>query len=224
MSEFSKSSRNKVVRGPKRGSYDQQTIFDILDNHFICHLAYVHDEVAITIPTGYGREGNSIYLHGALSNRMLGGLLRQDKVSLTVTHLDGLVLARSVFHHSFNYRSAVVFGKAKVIDHPDDKMHALKVITENIIPGRWEEARIPNEIELKRTLVVSVEIEEASAKIRAEGVNDEPEDHELDVWAGVLPLQLITRPPVAESDLNEGIKVSKSVLDYRLPPVNSVWN
>lgn len=216
MESYNKSSHNKVVRGAKRADYDTGTINQIIDSHFLCHVSYVYEGTAISIPTGYGREGATIYLHGAMSNRMLKSLLAQEKISMTITHMDGLVLARSVFHHSFNYRSVVIFGKPRLIEDRDKKDDALRIITENIIPGRWEEARVPNEVELKRTLVIAVDIEEASAKVRAEGVNDEPEDLDLDVWAGVLPLKVVKGAPVPEPDLKLGTMVSSSVTNYDL--------
>lgn len=216
MEAYDKSDMNKVVRGAKRAAYDKDVVNDIIDGHLLCHVAYVHEGVAIAIPTGYGRVGNTLYLHGAMSNRMLKSLLAQEKISMTITHLDGLVLARSVFHHSFNYRSVVIFGKPRLIEHSEDKNEALRIITENIIPGRWGEARVPNEVELKRTLVIAVDIEEASAKVRAEGVNDEPEDHELDVWAGVLPLKTVTQAPVPEPDLKPGVPISPSIANYTI--------
>lgn len=216
MESYGTSKLNKVVRGAKRASYEKAEINAIIDAHFLCHLAYVYEGAAITMPTGYGRMGNTIYLHGAMSNRMLRSLLEQEKVSLTITHLDGLVLARSVFHHSFNYRSVVIFGQPRLIEDQTEKNEALRVITENIIPGRWEEARVPNEVELKRTMVLAVDILEASAKVRAEGVNDEPEDHELDVWAGVLPLKMITDAPVPEHDLKQAIDLAPSVANYKI--------
>ncbi|MBV6644836.1 MAG: pyridoxamine 5'-phosphate oxidase family protein [Cyclobacteriaceae bacterium] len=209
-----KNPVSKVVRGSKRAVYTKDEVYQIIDAHSICHIPYLHEGIAITIPTGYGRLADTLYLHGAISNRMLNGLLDQAKVSATITHLDGLVLARSVFHHSFNYRSAVVFGTARLVDDPEEKMEALKVITENIIPGRWEEARLPNPVEMKRTLVLAIDIEEVSAKVRAEGVNDDEEDLTLTVWAGVLPLKLIKQTPIPEPNLAPGTEMSKAVLAY----------
>lgn len=216
MESYDKSDYNKVVRGPARAKYDVATVYEIIDSHFLCHVAYVYEGTAIAIPTGYGRVGETIYLHGAMGNRMLKSLLAQEKVSLTITHMDGLVLARSVFHHSFNYRSVVVFGSPRLIEDGAEKDEALRIITENIIPGRWEEARVPNEVELKRTRVIAVDIEDASAKIRAEGVNDEPEDFDLDVWAGVIPLKVVKGTPLPEPDLKHGVEVSPSVLNYHI--------
>ena len=211
MENTSITSLNKVVRGPKRATYDKQTAYDIIDSHMICHMSYVYDGYPITIPTGYGRKGDKLYLHGSLKNRMLLGALEAGKVSVTITHLDGLVLARSVFHHSVNYRSAVIFGQASLVEDPVEKMEALEIITENFIKGRWEEARQPNEKEFKATLVIAVSIDQYSAKVRAEGVNDEVADLDLDVWAGVVPMSTHYGAPQPESDLRPGISLPASV-------------
>ncbi len=214
METFKKTASNKVTRGPKRANYDKETVYQIVDSHMICHVAYLFENTAITIPTGYGRKGETLYLHGSLKNRMMAGIKDQDQVSITITHLDGVVLARSVFHHSVNYRSAVLFGKPRVVDAPEEKMEALRLITENFVPGRWDEARQPNEKEFNGTLVIAVAIEEASAKIRAEGVNDEPADLNLDVWAGVIPLKTISGTPIQEDDQDPAIETPDHVLHF----------
>ena len=214
MSEFEKSSLNKVVRGPNRAVYDRQAVFDIVDSHFLCHLAYVYDDTPIVIPTAYGRKGHTFFVHGSTKNRMINSLLNNERVSLTVTHMDGIVLARSVFHHSFNYRSAVIFGKPHLVTDWDEKMEALELITENIIAGRWAEARIPNEKEMKGTAVMAIEMTDASAKIRAEGANDEAADMDLDVWAGVLPLKTIWEEPVRNADCKPGLDTPGSVTNF----------
>lgn len=211
MTEIKKSDLNKVVRGPKRATYNKEEIYQIVDNHVIAHLAYVHEGVAITIPTGYGRLNDTIYIHGSIKNRMVLSLLECEKVSATITHLDGLVLARSVFHHSVNYRSAVIFGTPRLVEEQEEKMKALELITENFIEGRWNEARQPNEKEFNGTLVVALDITEASAKIRAEGVNDEKADLALDIWAGVVPIKTSYDKPLPESDLKPGTEIPKSV-------------
>ncbi len=200
MSEFEKKPLNKVVRGPKRATYDQDQVYQIVDDHVICHVAYDYEGTPITIPTGYGRKADTIYLHGSLKNRMILGISKAERVSITITHLDGLVLARSVFHHSVNYRSAILFGRPRLVEDPTEKMEALELITENFLEGRWKEARHPNKKEFDGTLVIAVEVEDASAKIRAEGVNDEKEDLSLDVWAGVVPLNTVPGMPLTESD------------------------
>lgn len=215
MSEFSKSSLNKVVRGPKRAHYDKALINEILDSHFLCHVPYVHENTSIVIPTAYGRKGETLFIHGSIKNRMLLSLLDQEKVSLTVTHLDGLVLARSVFHHSVNYRSVVVFGTPRLVNDCDEKMEALEIITENIIAGRWAEARIPNEKELNGTLVIAIEITEASAKVREFEAMDEVADQDLDVWAGVLELEVNAGRIVKNQDCKEGIETPDSVKNFK---------
>ncbi len=214
MSTYDKTHMNQVKRGPKRAIYDQSEIYGIIDSHMICHVGYVHEGTPITIPTGYGRIGNTLYLHGSMKNRMLLGIAKLEQASVTITHLDGLVLARSVFHHSVNYRSAIIFGKPKLVTARDEKMKALEVITENFISGRWNEARHPNEKEFEATLVIAIPIDSASAKVRAEGVSDEKADLDLNIWAGVVPLEMIARDPISESDLKTGIAVPDSVKKF----------
>ena len=214
MTEFAKTPLNKIIRGPKRAYYDKKLVYEILDSHFICYVPYIHGNTSIVIPTGYGRKGDQILIHGSNKNRMLLSLLDQELASLTVSHMDGLVLARSVFHHSVNYRSVTVFGKAHIIDGRDEKMEALEIITESIIPGRWDEARLPNEKELNGTLVVAIDIEEASAKVRDEGAKDEVSDHDLDVWAGVLELETNPGRIVKNDDCKPGLKTPDSVKNF----------
>lgn len=213
--DFKRTPTNKVVRSPKRGHYDRKTLFEILDAHFLCHASYIFQNTALTIPTAYGRKGNTVFLHGAKKNRSLTSMLEAENVSVTVTHIDGLVLARSVFHHSMNYRSAVIFGKARVLTDDQEKMEALEIITENIVPGRWNEARLPNEKEMKATIVIAIDIEEASSKIRVGDPSDEPEDYSLNVWAGVIPLELNEKKFVPDPAMDESIDIPDSVLKYK---------
>ena len=215
MSEFSKSTYNKVIRGSKRALYDKALVYEILDSHFLCHVPYVHENAAIVIPTAYGRKEDRLFIHGSMKNRMMLSLLEQEKVSLSVTHLDGLVLARSVFHHSVNYRSVVVFGSPVLIEDPAEKMEALEIITENIIAGRWAEAREPNEKELNSTLVIGIDIIEASAKVREEGAVDEAFDLDLDVWAGVLEMEVHPGRAVKNEDCKAGLDTPASVLNFK---------
>lgn len=215
MKTFEKKPINKIVRGSKRARYDQEQVYKILDSHFICHIPYVFEGTSIVIPTAYGRKEDSILIHGSLKNRMMLALLEQEKVSLNVTHLDGLVLARSVFHHSVNYRSVNVFGKARLIEADDEKMEALEIITENIISGRWDEARIPNQKELDATLVMAIEIEDASAKVREVEAADEAADMDLDIWAGVLELEVQPGKLVANSDNKPGLAEPESAKNFR---------
>ena len=214
MNTYKITERNKVKRVPKRGNYDRETVYDILDAAFVCHVGFVIDGQPFVIPTAYGRDGDIVYIHGATKSRMLVNLEKGIPVCLTVTHLDGIVVARSTFHSSVNYRSAVIFGQAKPV-RDDLKNHALKVITNNIIDGRWEEARPPYEKELKGTSVLGIEIESASAKIRIGGPNDEKEDYDLDIWAGIIPLQMIAGKPVADELLRQGLPIPPSAKNYR---------
>lgn len=205
------SSRNKVKRVPKRGHYDEQTIHEVLDAGFVCHVGFVVKGQPFVIPTAYGREGNKIYIHGATKSRMMMAANEGIPVCITVTHVDGIVLARSAFHHSMNYRSVVVFGKAVEVSE-EKKEHALFVISEQILKGRWDESRLPNEKELKATMVLAVEIEEASAKIRTGPPSDDKADYDLPIWAGVIPIEQTFLKPMADPALTKGIPVAKSVL------------
>ncbi|TAK33747.1 MAG: pyridoxamine 5'-phosphate oxidase family protein [Saprospiraceae bacterium] len=210
MESFSKNNRNKVKRLPKRGHYDKATIYGILDAGFICHAGFVVGGQPFVIPTAYGRVDDHIYLHGSSKSRMLNSMDEGIPVCLTVTHVDGLVLARSAFHHSMNYRSAVVFGTAQEV-HGEEKEQALFVISENILKGRWDEVRSPNPKELKATSVLRMSIEDASAKIRTGPPGDEPEDYALPVWAGVVPLTQQHGPPEPDPLLRDGIPLAKSL-------------
>ncbi|WP_103068417.1 pyridoxamine 5'-phosphate oxidase family protein [Aquimarina sediminis] len=214
MGEYSISELNKVVRGPKRATYDTSTIHEILDDAFLCHVGYVYKGQAIVIPTAYGRIEDKIYIHGSLKNRMMLGLLETGEASLSVTHLDGLVLARSAFHHSANYRSVNVFGVVKKVEDPKEKMDALACILNHMIPGHWDNVRQPNKKEFNATLVLEISIETASAKVRVEGVVDEPGDYNSSIWAGVVPIKQVAYDAVSDKDLQSDIDVPKAVLDY----------
>lgn len=202
--------RNKVKRVPERGYYDKSTVFEILDTGKICHASFVVDNQPFVIPTIYGRDGDCLYLHGATTSRLIKQLETGVQMSLAVTHLDGLVLARSAFHHSMNYRSVVVFGTAKLVAD-GKKLHALKVISEHLIPGRWEESRQPNAKELKATSVLEIKIDQASAKIRTGGPKDDKEDYDLDIWAGVVPMQTTYQAIIPDIELKKDISIPKSV-------------
>ena len=215
MSHFPKSSRNTLRRSPQRGHYDRTTIYPILDAGFLCHVGFTIGEQPYVLPNAYGREEDTLYLHGALGNRMLNQLERGLPVCITVTHTDGIVLARSVFHHSFNYRSVVLFGTARLVAEAD-KEHALHVVTEQILKGRWDEARTPTAQELKVTKVLAVTIEEASAKVRTGPPKDEEADYALPVWAGVLPLQTVAGEPVPDPTTETELAVPESLRQYEL--------
>ena len=214
METFPKTNLNKVRRVPQRGHYDKETIYAIVDNALICHVGLVENGRPFVIPTIHARQDDNILLHGATTSRMLKHIASGNDICITVTHLDGLVLARSVFHHSMNYRSAVLFGKGHLIEDPNAKMEALKVFTEKLIPGRWDDARIPNANEAKATHIVSIPIESASAKIRTGGPGDDDEDYALDIWAGVLPMHTTFGELTADDRLKAGVAVPDYLVDY----------
>lgn len=217
MERFEPTERTTLKRLPKRGSYERETVYGILDEGFLCHVGFVVEGRPFVIPTGYGRDGDQLYIHGSAASRMLRTLREGVDVCVTVTLIDGLVLARSSFHHSMNYRSVVIFGRAQVLSDEALKMRALKSFTDHVMRGRWEEAREPNSSELRATLVLSLPLEEASAKIRTGPPVDDEEDYGLPVWAGVLPLGLTWGPPMPDPRLEEGMSVPQYVLDYGRP-------
>lgn len=208
--EYPTDNRNKVKRLPGRGHYDQQTIFKILDDAFLCHVGFEVDGQPYVIPTAFGRDGEAIYLHGSSKSRMIQHLATGAPLCLTVTHLDGLVLARSAIHHSMNYRSAVIFGTATRVEGAE-KLHALEVISEQILKGRWAEVRQPNHIELKATGVLKINIEQASAKIRTGPPGDEAEDYALPIWAGVVPAERNWKAPLPDPAMEQPLEVPESV-------------
>jgi nitroimidazol reductase NimA-like FMN-containing flavoprotein (pyridoxamine 5'-phosphate oxidase superfamily) len=195
MSEFQPTERTQVKRLPKRGRYDAETVYQILDKGFVCHVGFSVDGQPYVIPTNYGRSGDTLYLHGSAASRMLKTLSAGVPVCVTVTHVDGLVLARSAFHHSVNYRSVVILGTARLVDDPVEKMEALRLFTEHVMKGRWDDVRQPTEQELKATTVLALPLEEVSAKVRTGGPLDDEADYALPVWAGVLPLEIVARSP-----------------------------
>jgi nitroimidazol reductase NimA-like FMN-containing flavoprotein (pyridoxamine 5'-phosphate oxidase superfamily) len=208
--------RTTVRRLPPRGRYDRETIAAILDEGLVCHVGFVVEGQPFVIPTLYARDGDRLYVHGSAVSRMLNTLAGGVPVCVTVTVLDGLVLARSVFNHSMNYRSVVVLGTATVVQGKD-KVAALETIAEHVAPGRWREARGPSGNELKATLVLSLPLDESSAKVRTGPPEDEDEDYGLPHWAGVLPLALSAGSPVADPRLPPGIPVPPSVQNWRRP-------
>ena len=205
------TERSRVKRLPKRGAYDAETIHGILDAAFLAHVGFVVNGQPFVIPTLYGRKEDRLFLHGSAASRMLRELDKGIQVCVTVTLVDALVLARSAFHHSMNYRSVVAFGQAKRIDDAEQKNEALRVISEHIIAGRWDEVRQPTAQELKATAVLEVAIEEASAKMRTGFPIDDEEDYSLPVWAGILPLPVVPQAPIADPQLVAGIGLAESV-------------
>lgn len=206
-----KTERTKVRRRADRGTYDRETICRILDRDFICQIGFTHEGYPVVIPTIYGREENLLYFHGANASRMLKTMEQGLPISLNVTLTNGLVLARSAFHHSLNYESVTLFGTARVVSDSERKLRALKVISDQVLKHRWEEVRQPSEKELNATLVLELEITEGSAKIRAEGVGDDKADYELDIWAGVVPILRSYGDPIPDDKLRPGIEIPPSV-------------
>lgn len=207
------TSRTQVRRLPERGSYDRESLNAVLDEGFLCHLGFAVDGQPFVIPTSYGRDGEKLYIHGSAASRMLRHLAQGHPMCATVTLLDGLVLARSGFHHSMNYRSAVVFGSGMLVQDTEEKMRALEVISEHIVPGRWAEVRGPSAAEMKATAVIRLEVEDFSVKVRSGPPKDEPEDYALPVWAGVLPLKLAPGEPVGDKGVSA--EVPGYVRNYR---------
>lgn len=210
-----KTDRSKVKRIPKRGAYDTETIYGILDKEFICQIGFVHRDHPVVIPTIYGRKDDALYFHGAGVSRMLQSLEDGVNMSLNVTRTNALVLARSAFHHSLNYESVTLFGKAELVSDRAEKIEALHVISDQILKDRWEEVRGPNEKEMNATKVLKFSISEGSAKIRNEGVGDDKVDYELDIWAGLVPIERTYGIPVSDPLLKKGIPVSQSVLNLK---------
>lgn len=213
---FEFNSKTKLKRVPKRAVLDKKEIYSILDSAFICQVAFIHETYPVVIPTLFGREDNYLYIHGSAMSRMLIDLEKGIDVSINVCLVDGLVLARSAFHHSMNYRSVVIFGKAKLILDKNKKINALNIISDNVIKDRWEEVREPNEKELKGTKVLKIELNEVSAKVRTGPPIDENVDYKLDIWAGILPFKTITLEPEPDPKLKKGLEIPGSVLNYSI--------
>jgi nitroimidazol reductase NimA-like FMN-containing flavoprotein (pyridoxamine 5'-phosphate oxidase superfamily) len=207
-------NRTRVVREPDRAVYDREAVYRILDEGFLCHVGFSVDGQPFVIPTSYGRKDSELYIHGSAASRMLRQMKEGVPVCVTVTLLDGLVLARSVFNHSMNYRSVVILGKATLVEDAEEKLAALRVLSEHILPGRWEDARQPNERELKATSVLRVPIEEFSAKVRTGPPIDDPEDYSFATWAGVIPVQTVAATPVRDPQLDPACEVPEYLREY----------
>jgi hypothetical protein len=214
MTDFTRTDRNRIKRLPKRGYYDRKTIYRILDEALICHVGFIENKQPYVIPINFARVGDSLILHGAKASRLLKHIEAGHPVCVEATIVDGLVLARSVFHHSLNYRSVLVFGKGHLIEDEQEKLSALHAVTEHLIPGRWQEARLPNRKELNGTSVVSIKIEDASAKVRVGPPVDEEEDYVLPVWAGILPLQEMPLPAMQDELQSEKISLPEYIAEY----------
>lgn len=211
------TQRTTLKRLPKRGSYERAAMYRVLDEALICHVGFVGEGAPVVIPTAYGRDGDTLLLHGSAAGRMLRTVAGGVDVCVTVTLVDGLVLARSAFHHSINYRSVVIFGRARVIDDAEEKLAALLAFTDHIVPGRWDQVRPPNAQELKRTLVLALDLDEASVKTRTGPPVDDEDDYALAVWAGELPLRVVPQALVADPRLVAGVEPLENVTAYRRP-------
>jgi nitroimidazol reductase NimA-like FMN-containing flavoprotein (pyridoxamine 5'-phosphate oxidase superfamily) len=209
------TSRTKIRRLPKRGTYERDAIDSILDEALVCHLGLIRDGYPVVVPTLHARAGDHVFVHGSAASATLRALAGGVEACLTATLVDGLVLARSAFHHSVNYRSVVIFGRAELVRSDEEKREALAAFTEKLVPGRWGDARLPSSKELKATSVLLLPIGEASAKVRTGPPVDEAPDHELDVWAGIIPLELRRLPPEPDTGLRPGIE---------LPPYLAHWS
>ena len=204
---YTPTPRTRLVREADRAVYDREAAYRILDEGFLCHVGFVVDGQPFVIPTSYGRKEDSLYIHGSAASRMLRHMKNEVAVCVTVTLLDGLVLARSIFNHSMNYRSVVVLGKALLVEDPEEKLEALRLLSEHIIPGRWADVRQPNERELKATSVLRLPIKEFSAKVRKGPPIDDEEDYSFPTWAGVIPLEVIAGEPIADRRVEAGREV-----------------
>jgi nitroimidazol reductase NimA-like FMN-containing flavoprotein (pyridoxamine 5'-phosphate oxidase superfamily) len=205
------TERVRVKRLPERGVYDRDTIDAILDEGRICHLGFVHDGQPLVIPTIHARDGDRVYVHGSTASRTLRTLRGGLPACITVTILDGLVVARSVFEHSMNYRSVIVLGTAQAVEDSDEKLAGLRAISEHVLPGRWKEARLPNPAELKQTLLLALPLDEASAKVRTGPPEDQEEDYDLPIWAGEVPLRLTWLPSRPDPRLRPDVEIPPSV-------------
>jgi nitroimidazol reductase NimA-like FMN-containing flavoprotein (pyridoxamine 5'-phosphate oxidase superfamily) len=206
MEKFAITEKTEITRLPKRGVYEKETLYQILDEALFCTLAYVRDGQPFQIPTGFVRIDDKIYVHGSVGSFYLRELRdKKHPVCISVTLIDGLVLARSAFHHSVNYRSVVVFGEPKLVSDSNELYKALELFTEKMCPGRWADVRKPTDGEWKNTMVLSFEIREASAKVRTGPPKDDEEDYGMNVWAGVVPLKIRHLEPVADPELKSGV-------------------
>ena len=212
---FPQTDRTKLKRLPKRGHFDRETVNAILDEGFICHVGFTVEGQPFVIPTGYARAGDKLYIHGSQASRMLRTLSGGLAACVTVTIVDGLVLARSAFHHSMNYRSVLILGRATLVDDPDEKMTALVALSEHIVKGRWADVREPTEQEMIQTTVLCLPIEEASAKIRTGPPLDDEEDYALPIWAGIVPLKLVAGEPINDPRLPDGIDAPGYATNYK---------
>ncbi|KAB2347268.1 pyridoxamine 5'-phosphate oxidase family protein [Actinomadura rudentiformis] len=213
---LSSTDRTRLGRLSERGLTDRASLYEVLDGGLICHLGVVVNGSPRVIPTGYGRDGDTLYIHGSTGARsLIAG--RDQEICVTITHLDGLVLARSMFHHSMNYRSAIIYGTPRPVTDPDEKLAALRAVSEQLAPGQWDVVRQPTRKELAATTVLALSLEEASVKVRNAPPSDDDEDYALDVWAGVVPVHQVFGTPIPDPNLRPGIPVPPHVTDRPNP-------
>jgi len=212
--EYKKTEKNTIRRGAKKASYDKDEIYAILDSSEICNIAFNINDLPQVQPINFGRNGNNIYIHGSLKNRMTNVLIEFGTVCLSVFHLDSMKLSKSAFHHSVNFRSVVIIGKVKELKTRKEKLLGLKAIINHFVPNRWGNCRIPNDKELKATKVLEIEIETASAKIANSTVSDNKEDENLDFWAGQIPIKTICEFPISNNDLKEKIEIPQHIMEF----------
>lgn len=214
---YEQTERTKVRRAPERGRYDRTFVHQVLDEALICHVGFALDGQPFVIPTIHARVGETLYLHGSVGSRMMKVAGAGEPLCVTVTIVDALVLARSAFHHSMNYRSAVILGAARAVDERSEKLVAAEAIAHHIWPGRWDDARQPSELELRKTAFAALDLEEVSAKTRTGPPKDDPADLELGHWAGTVPVRTVTGNPEADPDLPHDIPLPDYLRTPRLP-------
>lgn len=215
MDKFTPTPGTTLKRLPERGEFDRQAVYRILDEAFVCHVGFAVDGRPFVIPTSYGRSGDKLYIHGSSAGRTMRSLSGEIPVCVTVTLIDGLVLARSAFHHSVNYRSVVMLGQAVPVTEPEEKFDALRVITEHVVPGRWPDVREPDSQELKATSVLMLPLVEVSAKVRTGPPKDDEEDMVIPAWAGVLPLRMEIGVPIKDDFTPAETAPPNYVLNYK---------
>ena len=215
MNEFTPTERTKVRRLPDRGKYDSESVYGILDEAFICHVGFVVESQPYVIPTGFARVNDTLYIHGSAASRMLRTLADGVQVCVTVTLIDGIVMARSGFHSSMNYRSVVILGRATQVEGRDEKLAAMAAFSEQVMPGRWKDLRETTDAELKGTLVLSLPLKEVSAKVRSGPPKDDEKDYALPLWAGIVPLQLTAGNPINDPRLPTGIDPPGYARNYK---------
>ena len=209
------TKQNKVRQLNEKARYDRETVHQLVDAGLVAHVAFIQDGAPVVVPMIYGREGETIYLHGARKARVIRLLEETGRACLNVTLLDAIVLARSSFNSSMNYRSVTIFGRPRILESEDEKLHAMRVISEHTMPGRWNELRAPHDREVKMTGVIALEIEAASAKVSAKMPDDDPEDYDIPVWAGILPLTSSTGELQADGRMLDGVQPSAAVLSMQ---------